>query len=74
MNTQGLTGDRRPSPRIRRTQGSEASQSGAMDTSALKCASLRRFYGDGFIGISPKTPILTPIHAKSARQARPRVL
>ena len=32
--------------------------------SALKYDAIRRFPEDGFLGISPKPPILTPIHAK----------
>ena len=74
MAAQGLARNRRPHTSHQANAGQRTQPVRCNDTSALKCASLRRFYGDGFIGISPKTPILTPIHAKSARQARPRVL
>ena len=74
MAAQGLARNRRPHTSHQANAGQRTQPVRCNDTSALKCASLRRFSDTRFLGFQLKTAILPPIHAKSARQARPRVL
>ena len=49
-------------------------RSGVMDASALNYDALRLFCGEEFLGVELKTPIVPPVHAKSAYHLGPRAL